>query len=174
MAETVAYGTSETRDGDHHVLRYELHLPHPAQRIWAAVTTPEGLREWLAAADELEHHIGGAVALRWLNTDAEGRSTVATGTVTAWDPEHVAEYTVSVHGRIRFHLEAVGTDSTVVRFTNERRATEAELLDCLAGWHSHLEYLADALDGRPHDASAWSDWTADRWHRLRGDYAARA
>ncbi|MCT4356379.1 SRPBCC domain-containing protein [Streptomyces sp. Je 1-79] len=157
-------GRCDTHDGNLHHLRYVIDLPHPMVRVWAAVATPEGLPQWLCAADPLEPRLGGAVSLRWLNGGAE-----VSGQVTAWDPEYVAEYTVGPpHGRIRFHLEpAGGGGSTVLRFTNEIRGTHEEKLDTLAGWHDHFERLAAALDGRPTD---WREWTPDRWQHLRELY----
>ncbi|MFJ9812712.1 SRPBCC domain-containing protein [Streptomyces sp. NPDC101158] len=158
-------GRSETHDGDAHLLRYTVELPHPPIAVWAAVATPEGLPAWLCAADPLEPRLGGKVTLRWLNSD-----TVVSGRVTAWDPEYVAEYTVDPpHGRIRFHLEP-GPDhgeSTVLRFTAEFSGTRDARLDMLAGWHEHLERLVRALDGHPTD---WRDWSADRWRELRELY----
>ncbi|MFD0144390.1 MULTISPECIES: SRPBCC domain-containing protein [unclassified Streptomyces] len=157
-------GRCETHDGNLHHLRYVIDLPHPVVRVWAAVATPEGLPQWLCAADPLEPRLGGAVTLRWLNGDTE-----VSGQVTAWDPEYVAEYTVGPsHGRIRFHLEpAGGGGTTVLRFTNEFRATHEEKLDVMAGWHDHFERLSDALEGRPTD---WRDWSPDRWQHLRELY----
>ncbi|MFD7324992.1 SRPBCC domain-containing protein [Streptomyces sp. NPDC059875] len=157
-------GRCETHDGNLHHLRYVIDLPHPMIRVWAAVATPEGLPQWLCEADPLEPRLGGAVTLRWLNGD-----TVVSGTVTAWDPEYVAEYTVGPpHGRIRFHLEpAGGGGATVLRFTNEFRGTREEKLDFLAGWHEHFERLDEALEGRPTD---WRTWTPDRWRELRERY----
>ncbi|GGY69100.1 SRPBCC domain-containing protein [Streptomyces omiyaensis] len=160
----IPLGRSETHDGDAHLLRYASELPHPQERVWAAVASPEGLPAWLCAADPLEPRLGGRVTLRWLNGGAE-----VVGRVTAWDPDHVAEYTVGApHGRIRFHLEpAAGGASTVLRLTNEFRGDRELLLDCLAGWHEHLERLRDALDGHPTD---WRDWTPERWRVLRDRY----
>ncbi|MFD7229974.1 SRPBCC domain-containing protein [Streptomyces sp. NPDC059881] len=175
MTEAIPYGTGETRDGDDgttHVLHFVLHLPHPVVRVWAAVATPEGLPQWLAAADLLEPHLGGGVTLRWLNAEGEGAGTVVSGRVTAWDMEAVAEYTVEVHGRVRFHMEPAPADSlaTVLRFTNEFTGSDERRLDNLAGWHQHFEYLSDALDGRPAD---WAAWTPDRFQHLRAEYAGR-
>ncbi|WP_189716347.1 SRPBCC domain-containing protein [Streptomyces chryseus] len=155
MAGVVEAGTWERRERTD-VLRFTLHLAQPVHQVWPAVATPAGLREWLAEADPLEARLGGAVTLRWLN--AGGGGTVAEGTVTAWDLEHVAEYTVAGHGRVRFHLAPAGTtNGTVLRFTNEvPRAGEQDRLSRLAGWHQHLEHLAEALEGRPRDASAWT------------------
>ncbi|MFF3288378.1 SRPBCC domain-containing protein [Streptomyces sp. NPDC003023] len=170
MSDVIPDGTAETRHDGIRVLRYELRLPYPVIRVWAAVATPEGLPTWLCAADILEPRVGGAIALRWLNADAKGHHTVAEGRVTAWDLERVAEYTVSVHGRIRFHLEPHGDNGTVLRFTNELRCDDEVLLDCLAGWHNHFELLVDALEGRP--TTDWETWTPARRQQLRDAYGA--
>ncbi|MER6099576.1 SRPBCC domain-containing protein [Streptomyces sp. NPDC001728] len=158
-------GRSETHDGDTHLLRYVMELPHPLPLVWAAVASPEGLPGWLCEADPLEPRLGGRVTLRWLNSDTE-----VSGRVTAWDPDVVAEYTVDpTHGRIRFHLEpgSGGDGSTVLRFSNEFRGTREYRLDRLAGWHEHFERLAAALDGHPSD---WRTWTPERWRHLRELY----
>ncbi|GGV96269.1 hypothetical protein GCM10015535_65470 [Streptomyces gelaticus] len=162
-------GTSETH-GDLHTLRFVLRLPHPVPRVWAAVASSRGLPGWLAAADPFEPRVGGAITLRWLNTGPEGRATVASGRVTAWDVERVAEYTLEgIHGRIRFHLEPPRGDHVLLRFTNGFRGDDELRLDCLAGWHDHFGYLVDALDGYPAD---WSKWTPVRWAGLREEYVA--
>ncbi|MBZ4321149.1 SRPBCC domain-containing protein [Streptomyces huiliensis] len=162
------YGASETH-GDVHTLCYELSLPYPRERVWAAVATPEGLPTWLAAAEPFERREGGAITLRWLNTDLEGNATVAPGRVTAWEPESLAEYTVEIHGRIRFELEKapVSVGGTLLHFTNEMPGTDDQRLDCLAGWHHHFEYLMQSLAGHPAD---WAAWRLDRWRELRGEY----
>lgn len=151
MTESLGYGTSAFEDGAW-LLHYELHLPHPVDQVWAAVATPGGLPGWLAAADVLEPRLDGAVTLRWLNDEGDG---VHSGTVTAWDPEHVAEYTIDLHGRIRFHLEPEGAHGTVVRFTNEFPGSETLRLDCLAGFgtttssSSPTRWTAAPRTGRP-------------------------
>ncbi|MEU5437620.1 SRPBCC domain-containing protein [Streptomyces sp. NPDC020719] len=170
MTDVIPHGTSEPHEGAW-LLRYELHLPHPRTRVWAAVATPEGLPGWLCAADVLEPRLGGAVTLRWLNADPGDASAVHSGQVTAWFPERVAEYTVDLHGRIRFHLEPAGPTATVLRFTNEFPGEDSLRLDCLAGWHQHFEFLADALAGRPKD---WSTWSPERWRELRETYERTA
>ncbi|WP_424861324.1 SRPBCC domain-containing protein [Streptomyces sp. MMS24-I29] len=167
----IEHGTSETH-GDLHVLHFLLRLPHPVPEVWTAVASAEGLPGWLAAADTFEPRVGGAITLRWLNTSLDGSATVSSGTVTAWDVERVAEYTLEgPHGRVRFHLEPPRGDHVLLRFTNEIRGDDALRLDCLAGWHDHFRYLTDALDGCPAD---WSRWTPVRWAGLREEYAAGA
>ncbi|MDQ8704487.1 SRPBCC family protein [Streptomyces sp. LHD-70] len=167
MTATIGQGTSRTENGIQH-LHFELHLPHPVEHAWLAVASARGLPQWLAAADVLEPRLGGAVVLRWLNQVGERHS----GRVTAWDVERIAEYTLdSLHGRMRFHLEPDGTAGTTLRFTNEFHGDDSLRLDCLAGWHDHFEYLAEALSGHP---AEWSTWTPDRWRRFRDVYASRS
>jgi uncharacterized protein YndB with AHSA1/START domain len=174
MTVAIPHGTSETRDDGVQHLHFQLRLAHPAVRVWQAVATPEGLPRWFAAADVLEPRVGGAVTLRRLTPDTQGQRPVDEGHVTAWDMEGVAEYTVCGLGRIRFHLEPVGEDTTVLRFTNEFQGAEFQGAgesspDRLADWHQHFELLADALDGRP--VMEWSAWTPDRRRQLRQEYA---
>ncbi|MGW8379334.1 SRPBCC domain-containing protein [Streptomyces sp. ODS28] len=163
----VPFGSAES-NGTAHTLRYELPLPHPVDKVWGAVATPDGLAGWLAAADPFEPGPGGEVTLRWQNTDTEGNATVAPGRITAWRRGSVVEYTVDVHGSVRFDLEPGPRDeNTVLHFTNDFTGPESLCLDCLAGWHNHFEYLLEALDGHPKD---WSTWTLERWRELREAY----
>ncbi|MEU9303906.1 SRPBCC domain-containing protein [Streptomyces sp. NPDC048269] len=180
----VSHGTSESPGEGRLRIRFELHLPYGYEELWPALTTREGLRGWLAEAEVLERRLGGAVTWHQL-----GSPMLDTGRVTAWDVERVVEYTVGGDERIRFHLEAVGTDSTVIRFITERGGTERggteragpdeagradfrdspDALDCLAVWHEHFELLESALAGRPVD---WITWTGARRDELREDYAS--
>ncbi|MER8093247.1 SRPBCC domain-containing protein [Streptomyces goshikiensis] len=169
----VSHGTSESRGEDRRLLRFEPHLPHAYETIWPALTTPDGLRGWLAEADVLERHLGGAVTLR-----GPGGGPALSGQITAWDVERVVEYTLSGLGRIRFHLEPVGTDSTVIRFSHEYtpdrpgsaggRAVDA---DHLAGWHRSFELLESALEGHPAAPPARTD---PRLDALRASYTPPA
>lgn len=167
MADQIPPGISESH-GDTHTLRFVVPLPHPEERVWLALTTPGGLRGWLAEPEVLQSRLGGEITLRWLTTEP---ATVVSGTVTAWDLDRIVEYTVEVHGRMRFHLEpGGGPGASALRFTNEFSGTDDFRLDRLAGWHDHFLYLADSLDGRPAD---WAAWSRERWQELRDQYEAR-
>ncbi|MFD3654802.1 SRPBCC domain-containing protein [Streptomyces sp. NPDC058620] len=147
QADAIERGTCETRDGTR-VLRFTLRLPHPVPRVWAAVASSGGLRSWLAVAEPFEPRIGGAITLRRLSTEPEGEADDASGTVTAWDVERVAEYTVGApHSRIRFHLEPPRGDHVVLRFTHEFRGDDARCADRIVAWHAHFERLVAALAG---------------------------
>ncbi|MFD8146297.1 SRPBCC domain-containing protein [Streptomyces sp. NPDC059708] len=160
----VSHATSEPRGPGRWLLRFELHVPYAYEALWPVLTTGDGLWTWLAEARVLERRLGGAVTLHWPDSGA-----TETGEITAWDTERVVEYTLSGQGRIRFHLEPVGTDSTVIRFLDERGGDDAERLDALAGWHDHFELLEAALSGHP---AHWPSWTGTRRAELRAAYAA--
>lgn len=162
-------GRLETRDG-RHVMRYERRLAHPIERVWAALTDPSELRGWLADAD-IELAEGGRVQLRWLNTDDEGNRAVADGRVSAVDPPRLLELDIEPHGVLRWELREDG-DATALTLTVSVPAPNEGVDLARAGWHIHLEHLADALDGRPVDWPAWSTEHRPRWQEIHDAYAA--
>jgi uncharacterized protein YndB with AHSA1/START domain len=164
-----ADGTLETREG-RHVIRYERRLAHPIERVWAALTEPRELRGWLADAD-LDLVEGGRVHLRWLNTDDQGNRAVADGTVTALDPGRLLELDIDPHGVLRFELREDG-DATALTLTVSVPAPNEGIALARAGWHIHLEHLADALDGHPVDWPAWQEEHRPRWEEIHAAYAA--
>ncbi|WP_405778180.1 SRPBCC domain-containing protein [Streptomyces sp. NBC_00859] len=167
MSQAIAHGTSTSHRGTH-TLRFALFLPHAVARVWGAVATPVGLPQWLATADVFESRLGGHVTLRGAGVPAE-----AAGTVTAWETEQVAEYTFAGHGRVRFHLESVGAEATVVRFTHEFTGPDERRPDALACWHQHFEYLYEALEGLPRERTGRPAGHRERWQELRAAYLPR-
>lgn len=163
---TLADGILEMRDG-HYVLRFERHLAHPVASVWAALTEPDQLASWLAVAD-IDLTLGGHVELRWQNTDAHGHIAIARGTITRLEPLRLLEIATDIHGVLCWCLHPED-DGCALTFTSTTMAAEW-LPIVLAGWHAHLDFLSDALDGRRID---WSHWPLDHWQRLRDAYATR-
>jgi uncharacterized protein YndB with AHSA1/START domain len=166
MSEPSPDGSVETRDG-RHVLRFERTLEHPIERVWAALTEPDELMGWLGSVD-IDPVLGGSVELRWLNTDEHGNSAVLHGTITAFEAPSVLEIDSDIHGLLRWQLAAEGTACRLV-FTSSIPAPNEYLPSLLSGWHSHLDFLADSLDGRPVD---WPNWPFDHWRALNERYEA--
>ena len=167
--------TDGTHDihGATHVLRYERHLAHPVDRVWRALTEPGELRGWLADAD-IEPRPGGHVELRWLNTDDQGNTAVARGTVARFEPPRVVEYDTDIHGRLRWELAPEGDGETRLTLTVEHDTLPAEYVTKVrAGWHIHLDHLADALAGHPVDWARWDDEHRPRWTEIEARYAAQ-
>ena len=171
--------------GDKQVLRYERRLDHPVERVWAALTDPDELAGWLAAADELELVEGGRIALRWLNTaDADewkkygvelgdhDPDTPARGTITRLDPPRLIVYETDLMGEMRWELRAEGS-GCVLTFTNTVELPERFRGQTLAGWHVHLDHLAEALEGRRVEWSTWTREYIEDWAEIRDRYAAQ-
>ena len=163
----VADGVLE-RVGERHVVRFQRQLAHPIERVWAALTDPAEIINWLGDA-EVELAEGGRFTVRWLNTDDQGNRAVYHGTITHLEPPRLLEISGDIHGVLRWALrpEAGGTHLT---FSSTLDLPDEYRTKVLAGWHCHLDYLAGALDGQRADLAGLSD---GRWARLHETYLAR-
>ena len=160
---TGPYGTIETRDDGSYVLRYERRLRHPVEKVWTALTDPARMEEWWARAAVLELTEGGRARIEWLNGDA-----VAVGHVTRLEPPHAIEFDTDIHGRLLWELRP-DEDGTHLTLTVTNAIPDEYRAKVLAGWHVHLDFLEDALDGRPVD---WENWPEDRWQVHHDRYEA--
>jgi uncharacterized protein YndB with AHSA1/START domain len=157
------YGTIETTGDGRYVLRYERRLRHPVAKVWDALTVPERMQEWWALAAELELAEGGRVRLEWLNGPA-----VAEGRITRLEPPTAIELDTDIHGRLLWELASDG-DGTRLTLTVTAPIPDEFLTEVAAGWHVHIDFLEDALDGRPID---WESWPKERWEVHHERYEA--
>ena len=157
------YGTMETTDDGRYVLRYERRLRHPIEKVWAALTEPARMEEWWARAAVLELTEGGRARIEWLNSDA-----VAEGRITRLEPPHTIEFDTDIHGSLLWELRP-HDDGTHLTLTVVNDIPEEYRTSVMAGWHVHIDFLEDALDGKPVD---WPNWPEDRWAELNEYYEA--
>lgn len=168
MTETgdADFGTfAEGEDG--YVLRYERTYPRPMATVWAALTEPERLADWLGAC-EVEPRVGGRFNV-FVNREAD---TQVSGRVLRWEPPRLLEFTWRGHAEetetiVRVELSEVGAGETRLVFTH--RGMERKWLGLtLPGWHSLLTRL-DALmrEGRSIPDSS------ERWRALQRAYLER-
>ena len=154
------YGTVHKHE-DGYQLRFERQLLHPVERVWAALTNPAQLAQWLAPG-EIELTLGGRVHLAF--TDGDG---VIDGQVTAIAPPRLLEFTWTDQdndfGFVRWELIANDGDTCLVLTHTVRESARGFGLPMLAGWHSLLDRLAALLDDQP--------FASDRWQELHDDYA---
>ena len=161
-----ADGTVET-SGDTTVIRFERRLAHPVEKVWSALTEPEELERWLAAA-ELDLREGGDIRLRWLNSDEQGNQAVLNGVITRLDPPRLIEYEGDIHGTLRWELRA-DDGGCLLTFASTLSGLEGDMNHMVpAGWHIHLDFLEDALEGGSVD---WPNWPVERWERYDAHYA---
>jgi uncharacterized protein YndB with AHSA1/START domain len=153
------YGTVHKRP-DGYQLRFERRLRHLEEQVWAALTSPAQLAQWLAPG-EIELTLGGRVYLAF--TDG---GSVIDGRVTAIAPPRLLEFTWTDKdddlGFVRWELIAEDGGTRLVLTHNLPESALAFGLPALAGWHSLLEHLVALLDGQP---------KRERWQELHDHYA---
>ena len=148
---------------DDGAVRLERAFPVSVDQLWAYLTTPDGLRRWIA-----DGQIGPDRArLRFADN-----GSVIDGAVTAWEPPSLAKFEwdgghTQPHGsRVRFELSPDGAGSRLV-LTHSRTAGPAAP-DFAAGWHRHLDTLGYLTRGTEPPAGRQA------WHDLHQHYLALA
>ncbi len=137
-------GTIERR-GSSFEARLERLIPHGTAEVWAMLTEPAKMVEWLAPG-EIELKKGGAAKLNFVDS-----GIVIDSTVSEFEPEQLLEYSWSGPGEperpLRWELAAIGN---ATRLTLTLRAPDDEdIARSCAGWEAHLMMLLAAIEGVP-------------------------
>ncbi|MCW6005286.1 SRPBCC family protein [Micromonospora sp. CPCC 205371] len=131
-------------------------LAHPPERVWAALTTAEGLGTWFGQKAEVDLRVGGQAKLSWDSGD------IATLTIERVEPPRVFGYTWPIYGLpegdprrtyVEFTLEPAGAGTTLTMVeTGFAQLPEPEHKTALSGntdgWTNELGELVAYLDGR--------------------------
>jgi uncharacterized protein YndB with AHSA1/START domain len=126
------------------VLRMERRLEHPTEKVWEAMTEPDRLAAWFPGPMTPELRVGGRVRYD-LGDD---------GVVTDLDPPRLIAYTWGGdHLRWELHPDGEGTRLLLVHTFDDR----AGAASYGAGWHTCIEALGLALDGRPGEDTGVDD-----------------
>lgn len=155
--EAEADGVIRKTGEDEYEVVFRRRIRRPLEKVWAALTVPERIADWLAKATiEPDLRIGARFTLQF----AEGDYRMA-GEIIELDPPHLIAWTwpdvegtgLSATSLVRFELQPDG-DGCVLTLTNGglRAITPSQA----AGWHTHLEALPGAVDG------VHTPWRADR------------
>lgn len=131
------------RTGETYDLVFERRLARPLEKVWAALTVPERIADWLAKA-EVDLRVGGRFELFWETHDYRMK-----GVITALDPPHLIAWTWPADAHpdsvVRWELAPDG-DGCRLTLT-QTHLTGPSLLSVACGWHTHLECLPGAADG---------------------------
>ncbi|MDN4593033.1 SRPBCC family protein [Polycladomyces subterraneus] len=141
-----------------YVARFERHLNHPVEKVWAALTQPEKLANWLADAVIEELKEGGKIELTFSKT--EGNVVVCT--ITEVKPHSVLEYTWG-DDRVRWELYPKQDGCLLVLKQIFYTINDQSAKD-LAGWHVHTDILLSVLEGQ------LVEFSYSRWEELYGKY----
>ena len=145
-------------------IRFERHLDHPVERVWASLTEPDQIIQWLCHRVEIEPKVGGHFTLGLGATD--GEEPEETGQITIFEPPHLLESAEDDGSTLRWELRPQGT-GCLLTFTDTRPLGERASNSVRAGWHLRMEQLPEALNGRP------TDWVALDATRTEHDAIAR-
>jgi uncharacterized protein YndB with AHSA1/START domain len=163
-------------------VRIERTLPGPIERVWAFLTESDKRGQWLATGG-MELRVGGRVEHVFRNSELTenddppppkyakyGAESRMHGRITACEPPRLLAYTWSEksgeHSEVRFQLIEDGDDVRLV-LVHSRLPNREEMLGVAGGWHTHLDILADRLNGRT-PPGFWATHT-----RLEAEYARR-
>ncbi len=138
-----------------------LELPHPQQKVWQAITTPEGLNQWFGNRVTMTLEEGSPILFEW---DEYGQ---AGGVIQTVDPMTRFAYRWRANG-VPENVAMNGTNSTLVTFELTPTATGTKLRvletgfasldpslrerafrENSSGWASELEELVAYLSGQP-------------------------
>jgi uncharacterized protein YndB with AHSA1/START domain len=137
-------------------LRFERLYRFPIGKVWAALTEPERLADWLAQAS-VDLRLGGAFALTWPTQDYR-----MSGKIVALEPPRLFAWTWpdpkdpdnTNAGVVRWELFETPGGCRLVLTNTLVRSTD--LVGVAGGWHVHLEDLGGAALAAP------TPWSAER------------
>jgi uncharacterized protein YndB with AHSA1/START domain len=142
-------------------LRFVRELSHPQEKVWEAVTSPEGLSAWFPF-DVVGERATGA-PLRFVFREGEGEEFE--GSMVEFTPRSAMELAWDEEETLRLELEASGSGCVLTlinRFDEVGKAARDA-----AGWHACLDALEASLAGTPIDpGSVWGEVHPDYVERF--------
>jgi uncharacterized protein YndB with AHSA1/START domain len=144
--------------GDHWRLRFTRRLPHPAEKVWRAITQPEHLQAWFPQRIIGEWAAGAPLRFEFPG----GELPDFDGEVLACEFPSLLEFRWGTD-TIRLELvpDGAGCTLTLIETVDELGKAARDS----AGWHACLDMLEHDLEGtRP----AWKP--GDRWRHVHAGY----
>jgi uncharacterized protein YndB with AHSA1/START domain len=120
---------------------FRRHYTKPIAKVWAALTVPERLADWFGAAT-IDLRVGGTLRLSFEN-DATMEMRI-----TRLEPPHILSFSWDIGGADTAVLFELQPEGSGCQLTLTHSGFNARGQGVRAGWHAHLEGLADSLDGR--------------------------
>ena len=141
------------------IIAFERLIRRPAVQVWAALTVPERVADWLARA-EIDLRLGGRYALSF-----HGGEDVMVGVITRIEPPRLLEFSWRenqgpAESRVLWELEPDG-DACRLKLTHIFPPDAPDLEGFVSGWHVHLDDLA---------AGVPVPWEKARWAAIDAAY----
>ena len=128
-------------------VRFERAYPHPIDRVWAAVSTPEGLAGWFPSKVDIEPRAGGTITF-----SGDPNVDDATGVVLAFDPLRQLTFTWG-NDELHFELAPVGGGMCRLVLINALGDLSSAARNA-AGWSVCLAELDNTLA----ESVTWQDY----------------
>jgi uncharacterized protein YndB with AHSA1/START domain len=130
------------------VVKFDRSIDRPVEKIWAALTDPKVLANWIGAV-EIELRVGGKYVVHFRESE-----NAMTGTITRLEPLRLLEYTwLESHipvpqSLVRWELQPEN-GSCRLRLTHivPAGAPWKEIVGYAGGWQDFLEHIPRASDG---------------------------
>jgi uncharacterized protein YndB with AHSA1/START domain len=141
-----------TQEKQGYQARFERHLPHPVDEVWAWLTENEKLAQWFPELRVDELREGGVIQFDM------GNGTFEEMEITSLALHSVLEYTWG-EDCVRFELYAESDGCRLLLIETINRLTEHTPRD-VAGWHVCLDVVEALMDGRAvcSRKDAWNEW----------------
>lgn len=150
MTDTTSMASLSDSDGEW-TLRFERTLPHPAEKVWRALTKSEQLRHWMPVDIVRERRTGADIELRFRPDIIERfqvEEPISRGRITVWEPPSTFEWTWG-DDRVRWELAAEGS-ATALSLTVWLGTEDVnQVADNATGYHGWMVTLAAMLAGTP-------------------------
>lgn len=142
------------------VVAFERLVDRPVDKVWAALTIPERVADWLAEA-EIDLEVGGRYDLHF-----QGGADHMTGVITRLEPPRLLELAWRENGgpesALLWRLEPEG-DGCRLFLTHSFGAGQDDVPGFVSGWHLHLDGLQGVAGAVPWDRARWQ--ALDRQYR---------
>jgi uncharacterized protein YndB with AHSA1/START domain len=144
-------GQLSQKDGRYE-LRFVRELSHPLEKVWEAVTSPEGLSAWFPFDVVGERSTGAPLRFEF----REGEAEPLEGSMVEFTPRSAVELVWGGDETLRIELAPSGSGCVLTlinRFDEIGKAARDA-----AGWHACLDALEASLAGSSIDArSVWGE-----------------
>ena len=155
---------SRTTDGV--ILAFERRMDRPIEKIWAVLTVPERIADWMGEA-ELDPRVGGRFHLKWHGSQGE-----MNGVITAYEPPRLFEHTWNedngvAPSRVRWSLTPDGAGCILALAHIFPEIDDQNLLGFAGGWGDFLEVIPRVAGGIADHGSS------ENYRRLRCGYAEK-
>ncbi|MGE7109832.1 SRPBCC family protein [Lysinibacillus sp. NPDC047702] len=137
---------------NHYIVKFSRSLPHPTEKVWAALTENDKLQKWMNNLEIINLQKNGKIHFN-MN---DGTDDFLEIQITDYVVKEVLEFDWG-NDTVRFELSPIDNGSVLLLAESIGELTEHTPKD-LAGWHICLNLLSDLLNGTIHEEFPMEEW----------------